>query len=90
MDKDWENMILVVLGIAFAAVLLPTLIPQVRDRVVAELLSYRVVVPAAEAIIQIPTTSVGLDLPRIVMGVGLLVLIGAVSRPLLARRTQER
>lgn len=89
MDSEWERIILTLGGLGAAALLLPALFPKVLTWVVTQLLSYRVVVPDSEAILQIPATSVGLDLPRIVMGVGVLVLIGCVGRVLFARGSQE-
>lgn len=92
MDKvdPWEQIILILAIPVVAMVVLPVLLPSLRDWIVGQLLTYQVVVPASDALFEVPTTGVGLDLPRILIGVGVLAIgvsmIGGTAR----RRAQER
>lgn len=63
--------------IALGLLILPGLIPGVRDAAVTWLLEHHLVVPAVEAFLTIPLTSVGLDARRIV--VAALVVLAVVS-----------
>lgn len=79
MDKDWERIILIFGVPIAAATVLPTLLPTVRERVCAFLLEWSIVVPAAQARLQIPATDVGLDEGRLLIGAGLIVVTVALG-----------
>lgn len=88
MDREWEFVILVIGGMVAAVVVLPRLLPDLVARVIVKLLSWNVVVPAAEALVQIPATDVGLDLGRLLVGAGVLVLATCVGLVVSTRRAQ--
>lgn len=90
MDKEWDRIILILAAPFVAVVALPIVLPRVREWIVEKLLSYEVVVPASDAIVQIPSTSVGLDVARIVIGVGVVVIAVSVVRGTVKRTAQER
>lgn len=88
MDKDWEFVILVFGGMAAAVFLLPALVPKLAAVAIAKLLSWQIVVPSADALVSIPTTAVGFDLPRLLVGAGVLLLVVCAGRVAMTRRTQ--
>lgn len=88
MDKEWESLILVVAGIGAAFYFLPRLLPEAAAWVVARLLSWQVVVPAGDAVLRIPTTDVGFDLARLLIGAGALVLLAVLVRSQVRSRAQ--
>lgn len=88
MDKDWEFAILVFGGMVAAVVVLPVLLPELAAGAIAKLLSWQVVVPSTEAVVSIPTTGVGFDLPRLLVGAGVLVLAVCAGRVAMTRRAQ--
>jgi hypothetical protein len=88
MDKEWEFLILVFGCMAAAMLLLPKILPKLAASVTAKLLSWQVVVPSAEALVSIPTTGVGFDLPRLLVGAGVLLLAVWAGRVAMTRRAQ--
>lgn len=88
MDKDWEFVVLVFGGLVAAVFLLPALLPELVAGAIAKLLSWQVVVPSAEALVSIPTTGVGFDLPRLLVGAGVLLLGVCAGRVAMTRRAQ--
>lgn len=90
MDSEWDRIILILAAPFVAVVALPIVLPRVREWIVEKLLTYQVVVPASDAIIQIPSTGVGLDVARIVIGVGLMVIVVSTVRGAVKRSAQER
>ncbi len=90
MDNEWDRIILILAAPVIAMVALPIVLPRVREWIVEKLLAYQVVVPAPDALLEVPTTGVGLDLPRILIGVGVLVIGVSVVRGTVGRRAQER
>lgn len=89
MDKDWEFVILVFGGLVAAVFLLPALLPELVAGAIAKLLSWQVVVPSTEALVSIPTTGVGFDLPRLLVGAGVLLLAVCAGRVAMTRRAQD-
>ncbi|MGO2047619.1 MAG: hypothetical protein ACTH2X_10265 [Brachybacterium tyrofermentans] len=89
MDPVWERLILLFAGIGAAVVFLPRMVPDAVAWAAAHLLSWRIVVPAADALVRIPTTDVGLDAARLLLGVGALVLAGVLGRSLARSRVQD-
>lgn len=90
MDSEWDRIILSLVAPFVAVVALPIVLPRVREWVVEKLLAYEVVVPASDAIVQIPSTGIGLDMARIVIGVGVVVIAVSVVRGAVKRTAQER
>lgn len=90
MDSEWDRIILSLVAPFVAVVALPIVLPRVREWVVEKLLAYEVVVPASDAIVQIPSTGIGLDTARIVIGVGVVVIAVSVVRGAVKRTAQER
>lgn len=90
MDSEWERIILILAAPFAAMVALPIVLPRVREWIVEKLLTYQVLVPASDAVFQIPSTGVGLDLPRILIGAGALVVVVSVVRGTVKRTAQER
>lgn len=88
MDKDWEFVILVFGGLGAAVFLLPALLPELAAGVTAKLLSWQVVVPSAEALVSIPATGVGFDLPRLLVGAGILLVAAGAGSVAMTRRAQ--
>ncbi|MGP5306933.1 hypothetical protein [Brachybacterium alimentarium] len=88
MGKDWEFVILVFGGLVAAVFLLPALLPELAAAAIAKLLSWQVVVPSAEALVSIPATGVGFDLPRLLVGVGVLLLVVCAGRVFMTRGAQ--
>lgn len=70
-NNPWDRLILILM----AMVMVPALLPQVRDTAVTWLLEHQVLVAADQALIQIPTTSAGIDLRRIL---ALALLVGLI------------
>jgi hypothetical protein len=90
MDSEWDRIILILAAPFVAVVALPIVLPRVREWVVEKLLAYEVVVPASDAIVQIPSTGIGLDMARIVIGVGVVVIAASVVWGAVKRSGQER
>lgn len=90
MDSEWDRIILILVAPFVAVVALPIVLPRVREWIVEKLLAYEVVVPASDAIVQIPSTGIGLDMARIVIGVGVVVIAVSVVRGTVKRSGQER
>lgn len=90
MDSEWDRIILILVAPFVAVVALPIVLPRVREWVVEKLLAYEVVVPSSDAIVQIPSTGIGLDMARIVIGVGVVVIAVSVVRGTVKRSGQER
>jgi hypothetical protein len=70
---DNERALGFVLLLVVGAVVLPALLPAVRDAVTAWALSHSLLVPAAQATVTIPGTMAGLDIQRL-LAAGLAVL----------------
>lgn len=79
-DSDTSETLTKILMLVLAAAVLPTLIPTVRDKIVASLLSYDVLVPASRAAFEIPTTGAGLDIRRILIIAFALLLAGLIHQ----------
>lgn len=90
MDSEWDRIILGLVLVVGALVGLPRVLPRAVEWSVEQLLAYHVLVPASDAVVQIPSTGSGLDLPRILIGVGVLVVVGSVARRIVTCSAQER
>ncbi len=76
--------------IALGLLVLPGVIPGVRDAAVTWLLEHHLVVPAVEASLTIPLTSVGLDARRIVVAVLVALAVVSLLAWLRSRRSRSR
>lgn len=76
-DDGIENIVLGVAAMILVPLMLPVVLPQLREWLQQRLLEWHVVVPSAEAIVSIPGTSVGLDLARLLLLAALL--LGAIA-----------
>lgn len=88
MDREWEFVILVLGGAVAALLILPRMLPELVAGAIEKLLSWHVVVPAAEALVRVPATDVGFDLARLILGAGVLVLAIGGARAAAMRRAQ--
>ncbi|UQN31802.1 hypothetical protein [Brachybacterium kimchii] len=94
MDKEWEKIILGMVGLVAGMYFLPKLVskflPYAVDQAAAQLLSWHIVVPAGAALFEIPGTAVGLDLARILVGCGVILVAGTLGiRALRAQRGSQ-
>lgn len=87
-DTDNSETFSLILMLCAAGAFLPVLIPTVRDKIVATLLSYDVLVPASQAAFEIPTTGAGVDMRRILVLAFALLLAGLVQQ--MSTRTGRR
>ena len=89
-EKDKEFIILVFAGMAFVIFILPKMLPGLVAKAISYLLAWHLVVPAADAVIRIPATDVGLDVARVVLGLGLLLVLGTAVRSMVRKATPTR
>lgn len=73
-----------------AALVLPAVVPGLRDAAVIWLLEHHVVVPAVEASLTIPATSIGLDGRRVVTACLLVVALAVFTRSRYVRQQERR
>lgn len=75
---------------AAAMLVLPTMIPKVRDAIAAWLLDHRVLVVPEQALFEVPFLGAGLDVRRLVIVVVLAGLVFAASRHRAAERPSRK
>ncbi|MEN3123857.1 hypothetical protein [Janibacter sp. LM] len=85
-SNPWDGLIL----IALAALVIPALLPKIRDAALGWLLEKQVLVSADQALFEIPTTGAGLDLRRILALVLVVALIACLRWAASTRSPQEQ
>lgn len=79
-DTDNSQTLSLILMLCAAGVVLPAFMPALREEAVAWLLSYDILLPAAQSVVTIPTTGAGVDLRRILVVAFAVLLAGLVQQ----------
>lgn len=88
-DDGIDNVVLILAAMFLVPLALPVVVPQLRGWLQAHLLEWHIVVPSAAAAVNVPGTSVGLDLPRLLLLIAVLVAVIAVAGRTVASRRQS-
>ena len=79
-DGENDRVVGYIIAAVAAMLVLPSMIPKVRDAVAVWLLDHRVLVAPEQALFEVPFLGAGLDVRRLVIVVVLAGLVFAASR----------
>lgn len=89
-DGEGDRVVGYIIAAAAAMLVLPAMIPKVRDAVAGWLLDHRVLVAPEQALFEVPFLGAGLDVRRLVIVVVLAGLVFAASRHRVAERPSRK